>query len=391
MAISAVNKVASRTATDATSYATASITPTANRWLILDFWVFNSDVTPVPPTTVTGNGLTWTLVHEETSSNGNHNLSRWKAWTGATPSAGAVTADFGAVLQRGAGWSISEFDGLDTSDPFVGTNHVVNMPGTSGTSIDCTLAAFAHADNRALIQVMHTANEASAPEAGLTELSDTNGTGPAAGHAVAWGNDTTPSYTWVTSQARAAIASELKAASTAQQVDLGFINQAGQVFSPTVTPQAVTVTVGFINQAGQVFAPTITQATVVTVGFINQAGQVFAPTITPGAVTVTLPFINQAGAVHAPTVVPQSFVTLPFINQAGQVFAPSVVTIQTVTIGFINQAGVVHAPVVARVTRALVRAGAVMYREVSSDVVCRTVAHAGADLRSKATAGATTL
>src|SRR5688572_21294544 len=66
----AVNSLAgSSSTTDATSYATASITPTGNALVIL---VVANTFSSNPPTTptATGNGLTWVQVATEVTANG---------------------------------------------------------------------------------------------------------------------------------------------------------------------------------------------------------------------------------------------------------------------------------------------------------------------------------
>lgn len=100
---------------DATSYATASVSPTANRLLLLAVANGHTGGTDLVPSSVTGNGLTWVLVTDE-DNGANLHISVWRAM-GASPTAGAITINFGAT-QHNCLWSLTEFDGVDTS----GTN-----------------------------------------------------------------------------------------------------------------------------------------------------------------------------------------------------------------------------------------------------------------------------
>lgn len=94
--------------TDATSYASASYTPTASRLLVA--FILTTYTTPVAPTTVTGNNVTW---YKKTSINSGSvaNLSVWVALSGTGSTATGLTADYGAVTQTGQLMSIYEVAG----------------------------------------------------------------------------------------------------------------------------------------------------------------------------------------------------------------------------------------------------------------------------------------
>lgn len=133
--------------TDATSYNTASVTPTANRLQLL--WVYSiAGAAPNQPT-VTGNGLTWVNIGSVLDSDGLRRITLFRAM-GGSPSAGAIAIDFGGQTQTGAAWSLAEYDNVDTG----GTNGsaavvqvVTGSTGSNGTSLTVTLAAFASAAN----------------------------------------------------------------------------------------------------------------------------------------------------------------------------------------------------------------------------------------------------
>ena len=103
---------------DATSYATASYTPTANL-LIIAVVVNTKGTTPDTPT-LSGNGLTWVQVATVTFDSiaaPTARLTLFRAM-GAAPSAGALTADFAGATQTSGQIYVSEFSNINTG----GTN-----------------------------------------------------------------------------------------------------------------------------------------------------------------------------------------------------------------------------------------------------------------------------
>lgn len=143
-AISATLLTADGTDTDADSFDTASISPTSNALLVLLVLARRSGGgTPNAPT-VTGNGLTWSELETNTAWSSSSRGSIYTA-QGASPSAGAVTMDFGGQTQEGVIWSVTEFTGVDTSSPVVQSD---NANGTDDSPI-VTLSAFSSSNNYA--------------------------------------------------------------------------------------------------------------------------------------------------------------------------------------------------------------------------------------------------
>lgn len=151
MAITGTNLTSSSSATDGTSFSTASITPAANALILLTFLSRRGDsVEPAVPSSVTGNGLTWVQVNSiyyDTTSTSRRTLTVFRAM-GASPSAGAVSITAPATLTS-AVWSVDQFTGVDTS----GTNgsgavvQSVTNSTSSGTSLTVTLSSFGDANN----------------------------------------------------------------------------------------------------------------------------------------------------------------------------------------------------------------------------------------------------
>ncbi len=215
MAIAATNLAAAYNGTDATSYTTASVSPSGNALILVSIQTSGSPVSGDPA--VTGNGITYTKVNDRTQGGQHQWLYRGMA---ASPSAGAITIDFGAETATSCAHSVNEFTGVDTS----GTNgsgaivqSAVNS-AASGTSLTVTLAAFGDTTNNvAFGQHAHAANEATTLGTGFAQLSETTGNAPNSSFQVEWltGQDTSVDASWTTSIANVGIAAEIKMAAAA--------------------------------------------------------------------------------------------------------------------------------------------------------------------------------
>src|SRR5438045_278206 len=119
MAVATTN-ITSGNTTNATSAATTSITPVANRLYLMNVISRTAITTDPNQPTATGAGLTWvvekSVVYDNTGAS-RKRLTVFRA-LGPSPSAGALTIDFGAQTQTNIAWIIDEFTGADTS----GTN-----------------------------------------------------------------------------------------------------------------------------------------------------------------------------------------------------------------------------------------------------------------------------
>lgn len=151
MAISASNLTANYSDTDATSYETASISPTTSRLLLLAVESLTDiSATPTIPT-ATGCGLTWqqvATVAYDTGSTQRGRLTILRAM--GSPSSGAVTISFGQT-QASCVWSIDEFADVAT-DCTNGVRAVVQSStgessGTDAPSV--SLLSFGDATNNA--------------------------------------------------------------------------------------------------------------------------------------------------------------------------------------------------------------------------------------------------
>ncbi len=166
-------------ATNATNYTTASVTPAANRLILLAAVAtrnatndcVNNDIG-----TVTGNGLTWVAVAKQcfsTTAAPTHTVEIWRSM-GATPSTGTINFAYSASTQLNAAWAVLECSAVNQS----GTNGsgAVAQSGINavepGTSLTVTLGSFSASSNATLGVFALANNVAITPGSGFTQLTN---------------------------------------------------------------------------------------------------------------------------------------------------------------------------------------------------------------------------
>jgi hypothetical protein len=209
-----------------TSFATASVSPGANRLVILSVAGSVNVGTQAAPTSVAGAGLTFTKVAEVLLSGAFVAVSVWRAMS-ASPSTGAITMTW-AEAQTETQWSVVEFNGVVTTGTN-GADAVVQSATNSTTAastLTATLAAFASAANatyaaHAVENVADATIRTATPDTGWTEIHDLGTAG--SGYAISiqtqylLGNDTTAAVTWsATTSNLGSIAIEIAAATLSQ-------------------------------------------------------------------------------------------------------------------------------------------------------------------------------
>jgi hypothetical protein len=195
--------------TSGISPASGSVSPTANRLILVAVAIYTSAGTP-SVNSVTGNGITYTLIASAAAVDDGFGPYRIHLYRGmsASPSAGAITASLSGASDQ-CDFSISEFSGVDTS----GTNGSgAIVQSTSGvvneqTSLALTLAAFGAAGNGAYGCLVSYDDVPITPGTGWTELDD------ATQIQTQWraDNDTSPDWSWSGTRDAGAIAVEIKA------------------------------------------------------------------------------------------------------------------------------------------------------------------------------------
>lgn len=169
--------------TDGNSSATtASISPTANALILVSLVIENTSSTNPTDPSLSGNGITWTLVNSslyDSSSTSRRKVFVFKGLS-ASPSSGAISITLGEA-EAGVLWSVDQFIGVNTSSPVVQSGHNEDE-STSVSSITVTLSAFAKSSNMgfgafgdATGSLTHTAGS------GFTKYGDVNASSPGIG------------------------------------------------------------------------------------------------------------------------------------------------------------------------------------------------------------------
>lgn len=148
-AISATNLTSFSSDTDATSYATSSISPSANKPILAT--VTSSKATTPDTPTLSGNGLTWVQIDTNNfdTVGTQRTITMFRAM-GTSPTSGAVTASF-AGTQTACVIIIDELSGTDTSGTN-GSGAIVQSAKNAEASqaantFTVTLAAFSSTNN----------------------------------------------------------------------------------------------------------------------------------------------------------------------------------------------------------------------------------------------------
>ncbi len=181
LTIGATKLTSNFTDTDGLTFVTASVSPAANRLLLLGF-IF-SQPTIADPTSIVGNGLTWVQVGtiDLTTTGPVRRLALYRSM-GGSPSSGAITATWASNITA-AVWTLIELSNVDTSGTN-GSGAIVGSPATvaSSTTVttqQTTLPAFEHANN-VNVSFVGCQNAADVtPDAQFAELSDDASATPA--------------------------------------------------------------------------------------------------------------------------------------------------------------------------------------------------------------------
>ncbi len=212
----------------ATSFNTASISPGSNKLILLAVASRVSGGGNNIPT-ATGNGLTWQVVQSAKESASWNMVTILRAM-GSSPTSGAVTIDFAGQTQTNAIWSISEYDGVDTSGSN-GSGAIVQDAENSAaaaTSLTVTLGTFSAGANATYGAFVSEVNQNTTFGSGFTEIHETNITDNSGQTQWKNSNDTTVDWSWTSGARVAGIGLEIKAAAplidVVSETDAGFVN-----------------------------------------------------------------------------------------------------------------------------------------------------------------------
>lgn len=201
------------TSATATTVATTSITPVANRLYLVSVTSLTAvSVAPNPPT-LSGNGISWVLYGASVFDDTGTSLARSTLFYGisASPTAGVLTADFGTQLQDTAIIVVDEASNVNVSSPVV--QIAVNQNKTAATDLTVAMGAFASTSNATYATFSKEATAATAtPTGGIANLAFFDVSGKiTAQTAYLIGNTLTPGESWSVACQSSGIAIEIAA------------------------------------------------------------------------------------------------------------------------------------------------------------------------------------
>ena len=198
MAVTALNLLQNGNAADQTSYATASVTPSAGKLLLLSVHnAVGAGTANVP--TVTGCGVTWVQVATVTTSGLTQRITVYRAL--GVPTAGALTIDMAGQTQDRAMWILDEFDGVETGGANGADAVVQSNSGTwssTNTGVSLSLSAFASGENATYGTIRKNQTTGITPGSGFNELADSTTLIASSEHQTQWKDtpDTSVDWSW---------------------------------------------------------------------------------------------------------------------------------------------------------------------------------------------------
>lgn len=193
--------------TDASSYTTASISPTAGRLVLVAVAVRISSGTPNVPT-VTGASMTWFQIRTEVS--GTRRLTIFVG-VSVSPGSGVLTIDFAGQTQGTCGWSIAESPDVNFDPSFLVQQNGATDTGTD-TGMTITLSSFGSTSNAAYGAIARASNAATTEGSGFSELSDQSSSEGLALQTQWKLNDNTVDWSWSSvDEAKMGVALEINA------------------------------------------------------------------------------------------------------------------------------------------------------------------------------------
>lgn len=143
MAVSASLLAFGNTTANQSAYSTASVSPAADRVLLLGVnYAITNQANPPQPSSISGLGLTWnhitTILGGGTTSRA---ISLYRAQTGGSPpTPGTVTMNF-AGTQDAAGWAVIECSGAALGNNGASAAGTVDTLATPGSTVNLSLGA----------------------------------------------------------------------------------------------------------------------------------------------------------------------------------------------------------------------------------------------------------
>jgi len=153
---------------NAASYVTASITPAANKLILV--WVGNRKNGGSTAPTLSGGGITtWVRVKTITGDGGDYRLTLFRGHS-ASPGTGTITIAFGGNVQEGCSWSVVQHSNVDVS---IDSGIVQFASNSNGVNVN--LGAFSSPSNATAAGFLVKGATSLTPGSGFTQLASLSG------------------------------------------------------------------------------------------------------------------------------------------------------------------------------------------------------------------------
>lgn len=194
-------------AVDRSSYSTASISPSANKLVLVLVQHYCSGGNPPIPS-VSGCGMTWQYITGITDSANIRRIDLFRSMS-SSPSPGGLTFSFGSTQAR-CSWAISEFDGVDKTGSY-GSGAIVQSSSAEAStgvgSLSITLSPIGSPINATFGAIrLGSLSTNINPGSGYTEITDYQDSENL--HQTQWkiGTDNTVDWSWAPTGSTPAIA-----------------------------------------------------------------------------------------------------------------------------------------------------------------------------------------
>lgn len=304
--------------TNLSSYTvTLTSAATANEWQYLFIANQVTSGTAGAVSSVSGGGLTWTLVDTQLFDGNLKRLTVYRG-TAASPSGTSITVTFGTTQAGFQGIAV-QTTGVDGTTP-TPSGQVTKGTGTATRPVTGTLAgSLASADSFILGCAGIDVNAAITKESGATDY-PVDGVGhasPASALGVQWrGNDTALTFDSAANRDWGYIVLELQAAVTVQTITVPKTASEEQVFSPS---SLLNIELAKLASGEQTFSPSTLLN--VEVPKLATEEQIFNHTLRV-LQTITGSFVTTGAQVFGPRV--DEELQAAFVATAAQVFGPRV-------------------------------------------------------------------
>lgn len=322
MALAFTNLTALQNGADATTYSTASVSPSASSLILVAVYGsrVGGNVPSVPTVTSAFATGGWTQEADIPAAGGNMRLTVFSAVTTGTPGSGAVTADYGATTHAGCVIIVDQVTGQHAT-PTTGTNEQVDEDTGTLTSKSATLPnALSNSDSAVYAAFTHNTNERHAATDG-TELGDTGHSGPTRNMSTVYQvNDLTVATGWATGSSVALSAAIEVVAAVAGGTDatvsvpVATVSVAG-VVPVVVRSSTITVPSAGITVAGVAPAVVSSSTLSVPVATVTVAGVVLS-VVSSSTISIPVATASVAGAVAVVSVSKSISVPLATVSVA---------------------------------------------------------------------------